>query len=111
MLSAEGYLTVTACSPGLEVSLPFLLEVLIVSGAVVLCMFHGPQYVSSAASLPGGVKLPVTNFWLYPVLDFFVFYRLPMIHVNARTSLARYFTIFPKFEAIRININSRLAFG
>jgi hypothetical protein len=60
MLSAEGYLTVTAYPPGLEVVLPLLLEVRIMSGAVVLCMFHGPQYVSSAASLPGGVKLPVT---------------------------------------------------
>ena len=60
MLLAEGYLTVTACSPGLEVSLPFLLEVGAMSSAFVRCMFHGPKYVSSVASLPGGVKLPVT---------------------------------------------------
>jgi hypothetical protein len=42
------------------VPLPLLFEVGTTSSAFVLCMFHGPQYVSSAASLPGGVKLPVT---------------------------------------------------
>jgi hypothetical protein len=43
------------------VPLPLLFEVGTTSSAFVLCMFHGPQYVSSAASLPGGIKLPVTN--------------------------------------------------
>jgi hypothetical protein len=43
------------------VPLPLLFEVGTTSSAFVLCMFHGPQYVSSAASLPGGVKLPVTS--------------------------------------------------
>jgi hypothetical protein len=50
------------------VPLPLLFEVGTTSSAFVLCMFHGPQYVSSAASLPGGVKLPVTkspDFWIY----------------------------------------------
>jgi len=56
MLLAVRDLGIAACSPGLEVSLPFLLEVATMSSAFVLCMFHGPQYVSSVASLPGGVK-------------------------------------------------------
>jgi hypothetical protein len=42
-------------------SLPLLLEVRTSSGVVVICMFHGLQYVSSAASSPGGVNLPLTS--------------------------------------------------
>ena len=60
MLPAVGDLGLSAGPPGFEVVLPFLREVRIMSGAVVLCIFHEPQYLSSAASLPGGVNLPLT---------------------------------------------------
>ena len=59
MLLAVGNLGVTTCPPSFEMSLPLLLEIRSPTVAV-LRISHGPQYVSSAARLPGGVNLPVT---------------------------------------------------
>jgi hypothetical protein len=61
MLLAVGDLGVATCPPGLEVLLPLLFEICTPPGVVVLCSFHGPQYVPSAVSLPGGVNLTNTS--------------------------------------------------
>jgi hypothetical protein len=60
VLLAVGDLCFAARSPGFEVSLPLLLEILAPAGVVVLCPFHAAQYGASTASLPGGVYLTVT---------------------------------------------------
>ena len=62
MLSAVGDLGVATFPPGLEVLLPLLFEIFTPPGVVVLCSFHGPQYVRSVVSLPGGVNLTGTKY-------------------------------------------------
>jgi len=52
MLLAVGDLGVTTGLPGFKVLLPILLEVRTSSVVVVLCSFHGPQYVPPIRSLP-----------------------------------------------------------